>query len=190
MHPGQGPSRDRASVDIPGTGTRRRWVAGKRGPRASPSRRAAHPGAEFFGPDVARAQRDVRENGSETGDGCLRESKRLALRVDSGLEFHARVRVERIHLDGLDARRRLGRRHRLSGRRPAHEEHRAVYGVGRQCALVHLRCARSRANQADHRLQGRPHRGRGKSGGNAYRPAYRQRRGPRCGVAPLWCVAR
>ena len=86
---------------------------------------------------------------------------------------------------GLDARRGLGRRHRLPGRRPEHRQHRHLHGDHRRRAGVPVRGPRGGADEADHRHQARPHgpggEGRGLAHGLAHRLGRRARRGlPAC----------
>ena len=124
------------------------------------------------------------------GQRRLPQPERRALHGDPRLEPARARRLQRVRLDRLDARRRLGRPDRLPRRRPAHPEHRHLHGVDRRRAVVPLGGARGGADQADHRDQGRPHRGRGQGRGVAHRLADRQRRGARRRLPPLRRAAR
>ncbi len=72
---------------------------------------------------------------------------------DSRLEFRRECWVQRVRVDWLDARRRLGRFDLLSRRRPAHRKHRHLYGNDWRRAIIFIGGARSRVGQTDHRHQ-------------------------------------
>ncbi len=70
---------------------------------------------------------------------------------------------------------------------PAHAEHRDLHGVDRRRALVPLGGAGSGADQADHRDQGRAHRGGGEGRGVAHRA--RSPAATRCSTPPSAAAA-
>ena len=68
------------------------------------------------------------------GQGRLPQPERGPLHRDPRLELAGERRLQRLRLDRLDARRRLGRPDRLPRRRPAHQEHHHLHGVDRRRA--------------------------------------------------------
>ena len=93
--------------------------------------------------------------------------------------------IQRDRFHRLDAGCRLGRFDLPLRRRPAHQEHPALHGIGGRCAVVPVGGSRSRAHQADHRDQGRPLAG-GLAGCRfAHRRAHGQRRSSGRGLPPL-----
>ena len=100
-------------------------------------------------------------------------------------------RLQRVRFGRLHARRRLGRPDRLPGRRSADTHSIVIYmeSIG-DARGVPLGRARSGADQADHRDQAGPHRGRGQSRRIAHRRAHRQRRSAGRRVPPLRRAAR
>ena len=100
-------------------------------------------------------------------------------------------RLQRLRLDRLDARRRLGRPDRLPRRRPAHPaassstwrsigDARAFLSAAREVALTKPIIVIKAGRTA----------GGGQGGGLAHRLAHRQRRGARRGLPPLRRAAR
>ena len=84
----------------------------------------------------------------------------------------------------------LGRPDLLPRQRSAHAQHRDLHGIDRRRAVVPLGRARSGADQADHRHQGRTHGCGGQGRGFAHRVADRQRRSAGRGVPPQRRAAR
>ena len=105
----------------------------------------------------------------------LHQPERRPLHGHSRLEPARECRLQRVHLDRVDARRRLGRPDRLPRRRSLHQVHRHLHGIDRRCAVVSVGLARGRADQADHRDQGGADRGGGQGGRVAHGLACRQR---------------
>ena len=64
----------------------------------------------------------------------LHQPERRAVHRRPRLEPARERRLQRLRLDRLDARRRLGRPDRLPRRRPAHQQHRHLHGVDRRRA--------------------------------------------------------
>ncbi len=123
-----------------------------------------------------KIKRHVRRRHGAAGQRRFHQPERRALHGDSRLELEGKRRLQRVRFARLDARRRLGRFDQSSRRRSEHQEHCHLHGNHRRCAVVSFRRARSGADQADHRHQARPHRGRRQSRRVAHRFAHRQRR--------------
>ena len=109
---------------------------------------------------LQRHERDLRRPDRPARHGRIHQPERRPLHGDPRLELPRERRLQRVHLDRLDARCRLGRPDRLSGRRSLHQVHRDLHGIDRRRAVVPVGLARGGADQADHRDQGRAARRR------------------------------
>ena len=117
------------------------------GDGAGPPRPDAADRAQLPGRDEprARAQRHVRRRDGPARHGRVPQPERRLVHGDPRLEPAGQRRFQRVRLDRLDARRRLGRPDRLPGGRPRDEVHRDLHGVDRRCAGVPLGGARWRS---------------------------------------------
>ncbi len=138
--------RDHHLGRLQGTRSRRRGT-GTPNSRNRPRRRHAHHRTQLPRRDAPalRLERDLRQRDGASRQRRLHQPERRALHRRARLELPRKRRLQRLHLDWLDARRRLGRPDRLSGRRPQHPQHRHLHGIGRRRARVPLRRPRSRA---------------------------------------------
>ena len=134
-------------------------------------------------------QRHLRRRHGAPRQGRVPQPERGAAHGHPRLEPARARRLQRLRLDRLDARRRLGRPDRLPRRRPRTKSI-VIYMESIGDARAFLSAAREVADQADHRHQGRPHRGGRQGGGLAHGLADRQRRGARRRLPPRRRAAR
>ena len=83
-----------------------------------------------------RVECHLRQRCAEGGQRRVPESKRSAFDRDPRLEPARRSRLQRDRFDRFDAGCRLGRSDLPLRRRPAHQEHPALHGIGGRCAVV------------------------------------------------------
>ena len=119
-----------------------RQVHGAGPPRQDAADRPQLPGRDE---SRARAQRHVRRRDGPARDRRVPQPERRPVHGDPRLEPAGQRRLQRVRLDRLDARRRLGRPDRLPGRRPRDEVHRDLHGDDRRRAGVPLGGARGGA---------------------------------------------